>query len=151
MRSLGIVTALAVALGGTAAVAAPASAAAPPLRFHGAQYDSPGTDTRSNASRNAEWVSLINSGSSSVNLRGWTVRDAAGHVYKFGSISIPGRGGRLWLHTGSGTTKAPNAHWGSGNYIWNNTGDTAILRNAAGRQIDACSWTNKAGRTWVGC
>ena len=132
--------------------AAPASAATPPLRFHGAQYDSPGSDTRSNASLNAEWVSLINSGSSGVNLKGYTIRDKAGHVYTFTSnFTIPGKGGRVWIHTGKGTNNAQNRYWGSGNYIWNNTGDTAYLRKPSGAQVDYCSWGNKSGRTWVAC
>lgn len=132
--------------------AAPASAATPPLRFHGAQYDSPGSDTRSNASLNAEWVSLINSGSSGVNLKGYTIRDKAGHVYTFTTnFTIPGKGGRVWIHTGKGTNNAKNRYWGSGNYIWNNTGDTAYLRKPSGAQVDYCTWGNKSGRTWVAC
>lgn len=131
---------------------APATAATPSLRFHGAQYDSPGTDNRSNTSLNAEWVSLVNSGASAVNLKGYTIRDKAGHVYKFAtSFSIPGKGGRVWLHTGSGRNDARNRYWGSGNYIWNNTGDTAYLRNASGRTVDTCAWGQKAGRNWVAC
>ena len=129
----------------------PARAAPPPLRFHGAQYDSPGSDTRSNASLNAEWISLVNSGSRAVNLTGYTVRDKSNHVYKFGNVTIAGNGGRLWLHTGKGTNGTKARYWGSGNYIWNNTGDTAYLRNASGKQLDSCSWGQKSGRTWVGC
>lgn len=34
---------------------------------------------------------------------------------------------------------AKNVYWGSGNYIWNNTGDTATLRNASGKTVDTCS------------
>ena len=150
-RSVSIIAAAAVALAGSLAAGGPASAATPPLRFHGAQYDSPGSDTRSNASLNAEWISLVNSGSRSVNLTGYTVRDKSNHVYKFGNVTIPGNGGRLWLHTGTGTNGAKDRYWGSGNYIWNNTGDTAYLRNASGTQVDSCSWGQKSGRTWVGC
>jgi hypothetical protein len=148
---LAAAAALALTAGAVTVLPGAASAATPPLRFHGAQYDSPGTDNRSNASLNAEWVSLVNTGASAVNLRGWTIRDKANHVYTFGNVSIPGRGGRLWLHTGTGTTKAPNAYWGSGNYVWNNTGDTAYLRKPSGATVDTCSWGQRAGRTWVGC
>jgi hypothetical protein len=149
-KSLSTLIASAVAAGGILVASTPAQAA-PSLRFHGAQYDSPGTDNRSNASRNAEWISLVNSGSKSVNLKGWTIRDASNHVYKFGNVSIPGKGGRIWLHTGKGTNNARNVYWGSGNYVWNNTGDTATLKNAAGKKHDTCSWKNKKGRIWVGC
>ncbi|WP_173078490.1 lamin tail domain-containing protein [Phytohabitans rumicis] len=145
---------LAAALFGAAlslAGVAPASAATPSLRFHGAQYDSPGTDNRTNASLNAEWVSLVNTGAKAVNLNGYTIRDKAGHVYKFGSVTIAAKGGRIWLHTGSGKNDAKNRYWGSKAYIWNNNGDTAYLRNAAGKQVDSCAWAYKKGRSWVGC
>ena len=150
-RTISILAAAAVALTGLVAVGGPASAATPSLRFHGAQYDSPGKDTRSNASLNAEWISLVNSGSKAVNLKGYTIRDASSHVHTFGNTTIAGGGGRIWLHTGKGTASARTVYWGSGNYVWNNTGDTATLRNASGKWLDNCSWKSKSGRTWVGC
>ncbi|MEV4704066.1 lamin tail domain-containing protein [Actinoplanes sp. NPDC049316] len=150
-RSVSIIAAAVVAVAGSLASGGPASAATPSLRFHGAQYDSPGSDTRSNTSLNSEWISLVNSGSRAVNLSGYTVRDKSNHVYKFGNVTIAANGGRLWLHTGKGTNGAKDRYWGSGNYIWNNTGDTAYLRNASGKQLDTCTWGKKSGRTWVGC
>jgi hypothetical protein len=149
-RTVGLIAAAATCLA-TALVGASPASAAPTLRFHGAQYDSPGTDTRSNASLNAEWVSLVNSGTRAVNLRGYTIRDKAGRVFTFGSVSIAANGGRLWLHTGSGTADARNQYWRSGSYIWNNTGDTAYLRNSSGTTVDTCAWGSKTGRTWVAC
>jgi hypothetical protein len=127
------------------------AAAAPTLRFHGAQYDAPGTDTRTNSHLNQEWISLINTGSTSVQLRGWKIRDKAGHVFTFGTTTIAANGGRVWVRTGKGTPYPRNRYWGSGNYIWNNTGDTAYLRNPAGTTTDTCSWGQVSGRTWVGC
>ncbi len=150
-RTVSILAAAAVALVGTLTVGGPAAAATPSLRFHGAQYDSPGKDTRSNKSLNAEWISLVNSGSKAVNLKGYTIRDASNHVYTFGSTTIAAKGGRVWVHTGKGTKAAKDVYWGSGNYIWNNTGDKARLRNAAGKALDSCSWKSKKNRTWVAC
>ncbi len=46
----------------------------------------------------------------------------------------------LTLHTGSGGNTAWHRYWGSGGYVWNNTGDTAILKNSSGTRIDSCSW-----------
>ena len=150
-RSTSIAATAVTVLGATLAVTGPAEAAPPPLRFHGAQYDSPGSDTRSATSLNNEWVSLVNSGSAAVNLNHYTIRDKANHVYTFGNVTIAGKGGRLWLHTGKGTNTTKNRYWGSGNYIWNNDGDTAYLRNASGRAVDNCSWGYVSGRHWVGC
>ncbi|MFI5494963.1 lamin tail domain-containing protein [Actinoplanes sp. NPDC051859] len=149
-KTITIIATTTAVLAGSLAVSTPASAA-PTLRFHGAQYDSPGKDTRSNASLNNEWVSLINSGSRAVNLRGYTIRDESNRVYTFGNVTIAAHGGRLWLRTGTGTDKGGNRYWGSGNYIWNNTGDTAHLRNATGKAVDSCSWASKKNRTWVAC
>lgn len=150
-RTISILAAAAMAVAGTLASGAPASAATPSLRFHGAQYDSPGSDNRTNASLNNEWISLINSGRKPVNLSGYTIRDASNHVYTFGSVTIAANGGRIWLRTGKGTRNGRIVYWGSGNYIWNNTGDTARLRNAAGKNVDSCTWRSKPGRTWVAC
>jgi hypothetical protein len=145
----GIVTALAAA-GITLTGAVPARAAEPALRFHDTQYDSPGRDHRTDASLNAEWIALINTGSAAVDLTGWRVVDRT-RTYTFGDVTIAARGGRVWLHTGRGTDTATHVYWGSGNYVWNNTGDTATLLNRAGVAHDTCTWQQKAGRTRVAC
>jgi hypothetical protein len=150
-KTLATAAAVAVVVTASLAVSTPASAASS-LRFHGAQYDSPGKDTRSNASLNNEWISLINSGTRAVNLEGYTIRDTSKHVYTFGNVTIAGKGGRIWVHTGKGTRKGGNVYWGSGNYVWNNTGDTAYLRKPSSKtNLDTCSWKSKAGRTWIAC
>lgn len=149
-RTVSTLVVVAMSLAGTLTLGAPASAA-PSLRFHGAQYDSPGSDNRSNVSLNAEWVSLVNTGPRAVNLTGWTIRDRSRHVYTFGRVSIAGNGGRLWLRTGSGTATASTRYWGSRAYIWNNDGDTAYLRNGSGTAVDSCSWVYRQGRSWVAC
>ena len=142
--------ALTVTLTAALAIPSPASAA-PSLRFHGAQYDSPGKDTRSNASLNNEWISLVNTGTAAVNLNGYTIRDKANHVYTVGAVTIAANGGRLWLHTGKGTNTTKNRYWAGGAYIWNNTGDTAYLRKPNGTTVDTCTWGYKKDRTWVAC
>ena len=148
-RILGTVAAVAVALGSVLVAASPAQAA-PALRFKTAQYDSPGKDTRSNKSLNAEWITIVNTGKKAVNLKGWKVVDKS-RTYKFGSVKIAGKGGKITLHTGSGTDTKTHLYWGSGNYVWNNTGDTATLKNKAGKKHDTCTWKKKAGRTKVAC
>jgi hypothetical protein len=71
------------------------------------------------------------------------VRDPAGHVYKFGSLS-PGAGKQAIIHTGKGTTYTTSAnthlYWGRGWYVWNNTGDKVILQSADGSLKDTCSY-----------
>jgi hypothetical protein len=132
-----------------ATVAAPAQAA-PALRFHSTQYDSPGSDTRSADSLNAEWIALVNTGNTAVDLQGWRIVDKS-RTYTFKRVTIAGRGGRVYLHTGRGTDTPTRVYWNSGNYVWNNTGDTATLLDRAGRTHHTCSWGQKAGRTTVSC
>lgn len=117
-----------------------------PLRFSGAQYNSPGSDTGSNRSLNAEWIRVTNHGSKARSLTGWMIRDAAGHVYRFPRFQLrPGSSVRL--HTGKGRNTRRNLYWGSSWYIWNNTGDKAVLKSRTGVRIDVCRWGNGPGFT----
>ena len=119
--------------------------AAPKVRFGIIQYDPPGSDTPvTNSKLNAEWVTIRNPRAVAVQLKGWIVRDPADYVYRFGRLRLgPGRAVRL--HTGSGTNSRAHRYWGQDNYVWNNTGDTARLRNAAGLLIDTCRWPDGDG------
>jgi hypothetical protein len=65
-------------------------------------FDSPGSHRGSNSSLNAEYVVIKNGDDVSHSISGWTVRDKAGHVYKFGSLSL-GAGKQAIIHTGDGT------------------------------------------------
>jgi hypothetical protein len=116
------------------------------VTFSRIQYDSPGRDTGSTASLNGEWFRLTNRTGRTVDLRGWTVKDAAGHTYTFGAVTI--RGHKMtYVHTGRGTAGRPDSahlYWGRTTYIWNNGGDTATLRGATGRAIDSCRYTGTA-------
>lgn len=142
---LALVAALGMAVVGAAA---PAVAAVPAVHFSFAYYNSPGSDTGSNASLNAEYVRVHNSASTSRSLTGWTIRDAQGHVYRFGTYTLRA-GTSVTLHTGRGSNTASNRYWGRSWYVWNNTGDRAILRNSSGTTIDTCSWGGSGSST--GC
>ena len=133
---------------GTVALALPADAATAVVQFTRMQYDSPGKDTRTNASLNAEYIRITNRSTSSINLLKWTIKDAAGHTYTFPSHTF-GPGKTVYVHTGKGTDgrdpsgRPDSAHlyWNSGAYIWNNDKDTATLRSASTRLYDTCSWS----------
>ncbi|MBB2948951.1 hypothetical protein FB565_008737 [Actinoplanes lutulentus] len=133
------------------AQAVPAQAVTTPVpRLDVAQYDSPGKDTRTNESVNAEWVALVNESAKPVAIKGWSIREQGGRVYTFGAVTIAAKA-KLRLHTGRGTDTATDRYWNSGNYLWNNTGDTATLRDPTGSAVDTCTWTQKANRTQVPC
>lgn len=124
--------------------AAPADAAAR-IRILAVQYDSPGSDTGANRSLNAEWVRLKNEGTDKKNIRGWTLSDRSGHVYRFrGLVLAPGRSVRV--RTGKGADTRRNRYWRQDQYVWNNTGDRATLKNRRGTTVDMCSWGDGDGK-----
>jgi Lamin Tail Domain len=151
-RWIVVVAALAVTAAAGVGVASAASSTAPSVRFSKIQYNSPGTDDRSAASLNGEWVRITNMTTKAISLKGWTVRDAAGHQYTFGTYSLPAHA-NAYVHTGTGTDGRPDSqhrYWKSGNYIWNNTGDTATIRNSSGTTVHSCKWGNSGSVTYCG-
>jgi len=124
-------------------LAALAPAASSAIKFGKIHYNSPGSDSGSNASLNGEWITIKNTGNSVRSLTGWTVRDKAGHVYRFGTFRL-GAHKTVKLHTGKGSNRPLHRYWGSSGYIWNNDKDTARLRNANGGLVDTCSYNASA-------
>ncbi len=147
-RIVTVATAITVALGGALVAATPAQAATPSIQITKAYYNSPGTDTRSNGSLNAEYVRLTNKRSYTINLKNWSLRDKQNHIYRFTSNFYLGAGKSVYIHTGRGTNSSVNRYWGMGNYVWNNTGDAAYLRNSANTLIDSCSWGSRGSYTY---
>ncbi|MFF8831881.1 lamin tail domain-containing protein [Streptomyces sp. NPDC015131] len=129
---------VATALAGGLLTAAPAAQAAGGVSIYRVSYNSPGTDNRSNASLNGEWVQLYNSSTSAISLSNWKLKDRAGWTYTFsGTI---GAKSYVKVHTGRGTNTAGYRYWGRAAYVWNNDGDTAYLSKASGALADSCSW-----------
>ena len=102
-------------------------------------YNSPGSDTGSNSSLNAEWVKIKNTGTGARVLTGWRLHDKQHHRYVFPTFTLCG-GCHVRVHTGHGTNRRRNLYWGSSAYIWNNDGDKATLTRAGGRIVDTCKW-----------
>jgi hypothetical protein len=142
-----MMSALAIAVGGAFAAASPAQAAAPPVMITKVYYNSPGSDTGSNASLNGEYIRLTNKRSTVVNLKGYYVRDKAGYVYSFTSDFKVAAGNSVTIYTGKGTNSSTKRYWGRSWYVWNNDGDTAYLRNPSGSLVDSCNWGKGSGYT----
>lgn len=147
-RLIGFVSAIAIAVGGSLAVAAPAQAATPMVMITKVYYNSPGSDTGSNTSLNAEYVRLTNKRSYTINLKSWTLRDKSNHVYTFSSNFYLKPGYNVYIHTGKGTNTTYHRYWGRSWYVWNNTYDAAYLRNSGGTAIDSCSWGSSGSYTY---
>ncbi len=136
-----VVAGLAAGAALVGATALPATAAAPrsPIVFGTIQYDSPGKDDGSQRSLNAEWVTVSNTGRSSVNLKGWTLSDRSHHVYTFGGFTLGGHAS-VRVHTGISRNTRGDVYQNRRAYVWNNTGDTATLRDNHSHVIVTRSW-----------
>ncbi|MFC6954886.1 lamin tail domain-containing protein [Halorubellus litoreus] len=81
---------------------------------------------------NDEYLVFENTGSETLDISGWTIADAAGHTYTVPDGTTLAPGETLTLYTGSGADTTAALYWGSGSPIWNNGGDTVIVRNSQG-------------------
>lgn len=92
-------------------------------------YDAAGNDHQN---LNDEWVEIANRGAADTDLSGWSLSDAAAHLYRFpsGFVLQPERSAKV--HTGAGADTGRDLYWGAASAVWNNDGDTVTLRNASG-------------------
>jgi hypothetical protein len=88
-------------------------------------YDPPGDDVE------GEYVEIRRHGAWPAELAGWTLSNSAHDVFTFPTFTLaPGATVRVW--TKSGTDTSTDLYWGSEAALWDNTGDTAYLRDAGG-------------------
>ncbi len=97
----------------------------------------------SNTKLNAEYIVVTNFSKKTQVVTGWSVGDTSGHRYVFLRFSLKA-GKNVKLHTGKGKNTATDLYWGQENYVWNNTRDTATLRNVKKAAVDTCSWKSNA-------
>lgn len=125
----------------------PASALAA-ITIDSIRFGPSGDDDGSNASLNGEYLVIENTAGRAVQLEGWTIRDADRHVYTCPRLRL-GPGKKVRLHTGAGDDGRQNIYWGQDNYVWNNDGDRATLKDEGGHRVDVCSYSG-SGST-AGC
>jgi hypothetical protein len=99
-----------------------------PVRIDRIVFNPPGPDVA------GEYVVIQNESASAVSVTNWTLRDAANHVFHFPAFAL-GAGSDTKVWTKVGTNDATNLFWGHKAAIWNNSGDTAILRDQLGTEI----------------
>ena len=81
-----------------------------------------------------EYVEIKNFSGETVDIEYWTIADEVNHVFTFPFHNLfPNES--IKVYTNMGTFS-----FGSGAAIWNNTGDTAYLRNRGGDLIDSYSY-----------
>ncbi|MFF8537873.1 lamin tail domain-containing protein [Streptomyces sp. NPDC015532] len=148
-------TALAVtaaAAGTLAAIAtAPAQATeySSALKIKGVQYDAPGRDSNSCSSGNTknEYLTIKNySSGTTVNLRGYVVKDATGNKFTFPANHYLEPGDYIKLRGGHGTdSDAGNVVYRQNcNFIWNNDKDSIYLYKSSGAHADSHAYSKSA-------
>ncbi len=114
-------------------------AASGDIRVGTIRYDADGDDS---TNLNDEWVEIINSGASDVDLTGWGVKDeSASHRYSFPDGFVLGSGETVRIYSGCGTDNDSTLYWcnvGSG--IWNNSGDTVFVLDPSGNIVDSVGY-----------
>jgi len=160
MRKRPAIPAAAVAAGLLAAVAAaPAEAAeySSALKLKGIQYDAPGRDDNrcTGGNTKAEYLTIKNySRTTTVNLKGYVVRDAAGNKYTFTLSHKLEPGDYVSLRGGKGTEsdRYNVAYRQNCNFMWNNDKDTVHVHKPSGARADVHAYTKAANdRDGNGC
>ena len=86
-----------------------------------------------------KYVEIRNADTVAIQLANWTLSDAANHVFTFPSFQIqPNQTCRVY--TNENHPEWCGFNYGSGSAIWNNTGDTATLRDGEGAVVDVYTY-----------
>ncbi len=86
-------------------------------------------------------MEIRNTTRNAINRRGWTLRDRDGDRYRFDNVRIGGRD-TIRIYTGNGRDTRTDLFQDRRDYVWDNHGDTATLRDDRGRTVD----TERGGR-----
>ncbi|MFF6914022.1 lamin tail domain-containing protein [Streptomyces sp. NPDC012466] len=144
-----LVATTAVAAGAlTALSAVPAQAAEydSALKIRGIQYDAPGSDSNRCSGGNTaeEYLTIKNySRSTTVNLKGYVVKDAAGNTFTFTASHTLQPGDYVKLRGGNGSDSDTRnvVYRDNCNFMWNNDKDTIYVYKPSGSRADVHSYT----------
>lgn len=118
------------------------------IKFAKIQYESPGVDTGSNASLNAEYAVIKNTGHKAVQLKGYQMTDLGtpGARFVFGKYRLKPHH-VVKVHTGKGRRSRNNLYFGRSDYFWHDDTDAGYLANRNGRRIDTCAYVSHTTET----
>lgn len=101
-------------------------------------YNAPGPDDEN---PNGEWIELENKTNSSIDMRNYTLQDSSSsNLYTFGNFSLGG-GDIVTIYSGCGSDDNDELYWCDDSSIWNNGGDSAMLRDNNGGFVDDYTYT----------
>ncbi|MFC8243751.1 lamin tail domain-containing protein [Streptomyces chartreusis] len=142
-----VTTALATGtLAALAAAPAQATEYSSALKVRGIQYDAPGSDSNNCRTGNTdeEYLTIKNySSGTTVNLRGYVVKDKAGNKFTFTANHYLQPGDYVKLRGGNGTDSDTKnvVYRDNCNFMWNNDKDTIYLYKPSGAGADSHAYT----------
>ena len=94
-------------------------------------------------SYSAEWVEITNFGEEAVLMTGWTLQDASSNVYTFPTGFTLNPGASVRIYSGQAYNTCTNSQtslcWKASS-VWNDSGDTATLKDALGNIVSTYSY-----------
>ncbi|MDY6778959.1 MAG: lamin tail domain-containing protein, partial [Halobacteria archaeon] len=109
------------------------------------KYDPEGDDGQN---LREEFVTLWNSADEEINLTGWTIEDGDGNRYSFPDGYVLSSGSSVNVHTGYWDTVHDSAYshlpWGAGKPVWDNEGDTVVVRDTEGDVVATRTYRNSS-------
>ncbi|WP_432196038.1 lamin tail domain-containing protein [Streptomyces sp. bgisy027] len=142
-----VTTALATGtLAALAAAPAQATEYSSALKIRGIQYDAPGSDSNNCRTGNTdeEYLTIKNySSGTTVNLKGYVVKDKAGNRFTFTANHYLQPGDYVRLRGGNGTDSDTKnvVYRDNCNFMWNNDKDTIYLYKPSGAGADSHAYT----------
>ncbi|MER5939424.1 lamin tail domain-containing protein [Streptomyces sp. NPDC001928] len=159
IRILAAITVAAGTLGALAAAPAQATEYSSALKIRGIQYDAPGRDSNSCRTGNTdeEYLTIKNySSGTTVNLKGYVVKDKAGNRFTFTANHNLEPGDYVKLRGGNGTDsdRGNVVYRDNCNFMWNNDKDTIYFYKPSGAGADSHAYTktqnDRDGNGYIG-
>ncbi|MFG1664357.1 lamin tail domain-containing protein [Streptomyces sp. Y7] len=146
IRILATTAVTAGTLAALAAAPAQATEYSSALKIRGIQYDAPGSDSNNCRTGNTdeEYLTIKNySSGTTVNLKGYVVKDKAGNRFTFTANHHLQPGDYVKLRGGNGTDSDTNnvVYRDNCNFMWNNDKDTIYLYKPSGAGADSHAYT----------
>ncbi|MFE5812641.1 lamin tail domain-containing protein [Streptomyces sp. NPDC056479] len=159
IRIVAITAVAAGTLGALSAAPAQATEYSSALKIRGIQYDAPGRDSNNCRTGNTdeEYLTIKNySSGTTVNLKGYVVKDKAGNRFQFTANHNLGPGDYVKLRGGNGTDSDRNnvVYRDNCNFLWNNDKDSIYLYKPSGAGADSHAYTktgnDRDGNGYIG-
>ncbi|MCP3997540.1 MAG: hypothetical protein GY722_21135 [bacterium] len=94
-------------------------------------------DGRDEENKNGEWIAIANTGSDTIDMSGWALRDeSTQHRFTFPDGYGLDSSQEVLVHTGCGDDNSTHLYWCADDPVWSNGGDTILLQLADGTVVD---------------